>query len=213
MAARWIEHRFERLIWKFRLISIVPVVLSLLESVGCFVIGAVEVFNAFLVIMRLPFTTKSVAAKTIAQMVGGVDYFVIGIALLIFGYGIYELVISDLDPLLEGGEEQHTNILSVNSLQSLQNNLSNVIVVGLIVAAFKKTIGFEVYNATDLLALCGSVAMLALSAWLIVRSQGAGLNDNTAVSGKTHKWTCIASQWRHAVNGFCTARAAADRPH
>ena len=89
--------------------------------------------------MRLPFTAKSVAAKTIAQMVEGVDYFVIGIALLIFGYGIYELVISDLDPRLEGGEEQHTNILSVNSLQSLKNNLTNVIVVGLIVAAFNKT--------------------------------------------------------------------------
>ena len=70
---------------------------------------------------------------------------------------------SDLDPRLKGGEEQHTNILSVNSLQSLKNKLSNVIVVGLIVAAFKKTIGFEVNNATDLLALCGSVAMLALS--------------------------------------------------
>ena len=135
-------------------------------------IGAIEVFNAFLVIMRLPFSTKSVAAKTIAQMVGGVDYFVIGIALLIFGYGIYELVISDLDPRLEGGAEQHANILSVNSLQSLKNNLSNVIVVGLIVAAFKKTIAFEVNNATDLLALCGSVAMLALSSWLIVRSHG-----------------------------------------
>ena len=78
-------------------------VLSLFGSVGCFVIGAVEVFNAFLVIMRLPFTTKSVAASTIAQMVGGVDYFVIGIALMIFGYGIYEKVISDLDPRLEGG--------------------------------------------------------------------------------------------------------------
>ena len=60
-------------------------VLSLHGSVGCFVIGAVEVFIAFLVIMRLPFTTKSVAARTIAQIVGGVDYFVIGIALLIFG--------------------------------------------------------------------------------------------------------------------------------
>ena len=127
MAARWIEGRFERLIWKFRLMRIVTVMLSLLGSVRCFVIGAVEVFNAFLVIMRLPFTTNSLAAKTIAQMVGGVDYFVIGIALLIFGYGIYELVISDLDPRLEGGEEQHTNILSVNSLQSLKNNLSNVI--------------------------------------------------------------------------------------
>ena len=61
----------------------------------------------------------------------------------------------------------------MNSLQSLKNNLSNVIFVGLIVAAFKKSIGFKVNNATDLLALCGSVAMLALSAWLIVRSHGA----------------------------------------
>ena len=147
------------------MINIVPVVLSLLGSDGYFVIEALDVFNAYLVIMRLTFSTKSVAAKTIAQMVGGVDYFVIGIALLIFGYGIYELVISDLDPRIEGGAEQHTNILSVNSLQSVKNNLSNVIVVGLIVAAFKKTIGFEVNNATDLLALCGSVAMLALSAW------------------------------------------------
>ena len=48
MAARWIERRFERLIWKFRLISIVPVMLNLLGSVGCFVIGAVEAFMPFL---------------------------------------------------------------------------------------------------------------------------------------------------------------------
>ena len=146
--------------------------------------------------MSLPFTTKSVAAKTIAQMVGGADYFAIGIALLIFGYGIYQLVISDLDPRLGGGEEQHTNILSVNSLQSLKNNLSNAIVVGLIVAAFKKTIGFEVNNATDFLALCGSVAMLALSAWLIVRSHGAVHESNAAISSKTCTWTYLASQQR-----------------
>ena len=95
-------------------------VLSLLGSVGCSVIGAVEVFNAFLLIMRLPFSAKSVAGRIIAQMVGGIDFSVIGIALLIFGYGIYELVISDLDPRLEGSEEQHANNLSMNSLQSLK---------------------------------------------------------------------------------------------
>ena len=61
-------------------------------------------------------------------MVGGVDYFVIGIALLIFGYGIYELVISDLDPRRDGDDEQHTNLLSVSSLESLKHNLTNVIV-------------------------------------------------------------------------------------
>ena len=110
--------------------------------------------------MRLPLAAKSVAAKTIA--------------LLICGYGFYELVISGLDPRMQGGGEQYANILSVNSLQGLKNNLSNVISVGLILAAFKKTIGFEANNAADLLALSCSVAMLALSSWLIVRSPGAG---------------------------------------
>ena len=50
-------------------------------------------------------------------MVGGVDYFVIGIALLIFGYCIYELVISDLDPRRDGDDKQHTNLLSLSSLE------------------------------------------------------------------------------------------------
>ena len=45
-----------------------------------------------------------------------------------------------------------------------------MIVVALIVSAFKKMIDFEVNNSLELLALCGCVAMLALSAWLIVRS-------------------------------------------
>ena len=42
----------------------------------------------------------------------------------------------DLDPRLEGRKEQHADIPSVNSLN---NNQSNVIVVGLNVAVFKKT--------------------------------------------------------------------------
>ena len=40
----------------------------------------------------------------------------IAIALLVFGCGIFELETSGLDQRMEGGEEQHTNILSVNSL-------------------------------------------------------------------------------------------------
>ena len=80
-------------------------------------------------------------------------------------------MITGLDPRLVCADEQHTNTLSVNSSKP-ENNLSNVIVVGLIVAAFKKTNCFEVNNTTGHLALCGSAAMLALSAWLIVRWHG-----------------------------------------
>ena len=49
-----------------------------------------------------------------------------------------------------------------------------MIVVGLIVAAFQQNIGFEVNKATDLLALSGSLAIFALSAWLIVLIHGTG---------------------------------------
>ena len=113
MAAQWIERRLERLIWKFRLISIVPMVLSLHGSAGCLVIGAVEVFNAFLVIMRwlsLPRSLQARPSPRCRDGGGGGDCFVIGFALRIFGYSNYELVASGLDPRLEGGEEQKTNI-------------------------------------------------------------------------------------------------------
>ena len=180
-----LERRFEKLIWRFRLISIVPVLLSLLGSVGCFAVGAAEVLAAFGEAMTLPFSDHGLASHSIAQMVGGVDYFVIGIALLIFGYGIYELVISDLDPRHNGDKEQHNNLLSVNSLESLKHNLTNVIVVALIVAAFEKMIGFSVSNAADLLALCGCVALMAVSAWLIVRSHSDGTQTNQSLQSRS----------------------------
>ena len=179
-----LERRFEKMIWRFRLISIVPVLLSLLGSVGCFAVGAAEVLSAFAEAMLLPFSDEGLASHSIAQMVGGVDYFVIGIALLIFGYGIYELVISDLDPRHNGEREQHNNLLSVNSLESLKHNLTNVIVVALIVAAFKKMIGFNVSNSLDLLALCGCVALMAVSAWLIVRSHSEGIQTSHSLQSR-----------------------------
>ena len=40
---------------------------------------------------------------------------------------------------------------------------------GVIFDGFKKTIGFEVKNAIDLLSLCGCVGLLDLSAWRFVR--------------------------------------------
>ena len=52
--------------------------LSLLGSVGCFVIGVFEVVSTLFAILRILFRSQSFAAKTIAQMVGGIDCFVIG---------------------------------------------------------------------------------------------------------------------------------------
>ena len=66
----------------------------------------------------------------------------IGIALLIFGYGVYELIISDIDPRLQDLTDDGRNILRINSLESLKQKLTNVIIVALIVTVFKLMISF-----------------------------------------------------------------------
>ena len=87
--------------------------------------------------------------------------------MLIFGYGIYELVVSDIDPRHQEPSELRRNLLNNDSLDSLKQKLTKVIVVALIVTAFKSMVGFEVTSSTELLMFCAGVLMLAFSAWLL----------------------------------------------
>ena len=96
----------------------------------------------------------------------------IGIALLIFGYGVYELIISDIDPRLQDLTNDRRNILSINSLESLKQKLTNVIIIALIVTAFKLMISFEVDSIAEVLQYYGCVLTLSFSAWLV------GQNNN-----------------------------------
>ena len=91
----------------------------------------------------------------------------IGIALLIFGYGVYELTISDIDPHLQDLADDRRNILSINSLERLKQKRTNVIIVALIVTAFKLMISFEADSIIEVLQYCGCVLMLSFSAWLV----------------------------------------------
>ena len=161
-----VERRFEALIWKFRLITLVPVVMSLVGSVSCFAIGTYAELSVLRKVLQGHFTTID-STHLIGKVVGGIDYYLIGIALLIFGYGIYELVVSDIDPRHQEKSELRRNLLNIDSLDSLKQKLTKVIVVALIVTAFKSMVGFEVTSSTELLMFCAGVLMLAFSAWLL----------------------------------------------
>ena len=58
----------------------------------------------------------------LGKVVGGIDYSVIGIVFFIFGYGIYEPIISDIDPRLQDITDERRNILSIKPLESLKQN-------------------------------------------------------------------------------------------
>ena len=166
---RGVERRFVSLIWKFRLITLVPVVMSLVGSISCFAIGTYAELSVLGKVLQGRFTHAN-STLLIGKVVGGIDYYLIGIALLIFGYGIYELVVSDIDPRQQEKSELRRNLLNIDSLDSLKQKLTKVIIVALIVIAFKLMVSINVTTVGELLQFCGGVLMLAFSSWLISRN-------------------------------------------
>jgi len=170
--AQRLERRFERWLWRFRLIAIVPVVMSLLSSAAAFWCGSLEILHALGHLLDSAPDDSKAVAKLLGQLVGGVDLYLIGIALLIFGYGVYELLISDIEAARLPGAGAGSGLLDIRSLDALKEKLVKVIVVALIVAAFKAMLVFPIDSTNTLLVFSGSVLLLALSAWLVAGGPG-----------------------------------------
>jgi len=160
------ESLFEHLLWWFRLVTILHAVMSLLGSVSCFVLGTQDEIHALNKLFN-GYLDSETSILLLEKVIGGIDCFVIGIALLIFGYGVYELIISDIDPRIKDLSPERRNILNINWLESLKQKLTNIIVAALIVTAFKLMISLQVQTISELLQFCGCVLMLSLIAWVL----------------------------------------------
>jgi uncharacterized membrane protein YqhA len=167
-----LERRFERWLWRFRLIAILPVVMSLLSAAAAFLCGTVEILHSLQLLVDGSGDESTTVSKLLGELVGGVDLYLIGIALLIFGYGVYELLISDIEAARLPGSGGGNGLLDIRSLDALKEKLVKVIVVALIVAAFKAMLIFPINSTTNLLVFSGSVLLLALSAWLVAGGPG-----------------------------------------
>ena len=72
-------------------------------------------------------------------------------------------MVSAIDLLQQEASELRQNLLNIDSLGSLKQKLTKLIIVGLIVSAFKLMVSLEVSSVSDLLQFCGGVLMLAFS--------------------------------------------------
>lgn len=102
----------------------------------------------------------------------GIDFYLIGLALLIFGYGIYELLISEIDVYREQTNSEESNgLLDIRNLDQLKQKLVKVLIVALIVTAFKSMISMPLKDVNALLIYCVALALIALSGFLISLKQ------------------------------------------
>jgi uncharacterized membrane protein YqhA len=164
---------FERFLWKLRLIAILPVIMSLASTGVTFVLGTLEIGKAILGLGHAVDTVeKGYMAKLLGGVVTGIDLYLIGIALLIFGYGVYELLISPIDHARQGSGRMRSGLLEISSLDQLKEKLVKVLVVALIVSAFKAMLTLPIQDGPTLALFCLAVLLLALSGYVVANNPG-----------------------------------------
>ena len=125
-----LEHIFEKALWSTRFIVIIAVVLSIMSSITLFLLGGWDIIHATL--FNNPLINESVTNNNdlLFKIISSIDLFLIGIVLLIFGFGVYELFISEID-FAKGKFADST--LKINNLDQLKNKIIKVIIIVLIV--------------------------------------------------------------------------------
>ncbi|MCC0176263.1 YqhA family protein [Waterburya agarophytonicola K14] len=160
---RKIELFFEALIWNFRFFILAPVVFSLLSALRLIMIGTLDIWAGLTLTLDPKDPEGIPTIKTVAYIIGGVDYYLIGIVLLIFAFGIYELFISEI----EIKHQDDSSILQSNSLEELKGKLVNVIVVALIVSLFKQMLSIEIGKLSDIIYISLAILLISISQYLL----------------------------------------------
>ena len=164
-----LEKGFEGSLWASRFMVILAVIFGLIGAVILFVVASFDIYE----IAKFVFNTYITHAhpehfheKVVGGIIGAVDLYLIGVVMLLFSFGLYELFISDIDAARDD-EDGENKILTIHSLDQLKDKISKVIVMVLVVGFFQK-VGHTQYNgALDLLYLALSITAVAVGLYFL----------------------------------------------
>jgi uncharacterized membrane protein YqhA len=154
-----IERVFESALWSSRLIVILAVVFGIFSVILLFVAGSAEILHSFqeavsISSMEVDYTTL------LSGIIGGVDLYLIGMVLLIFSFGIYELSISKID--VARSSESYHSLLEIANLDDLKNKIIKVIIMVLIVSFFQRILSMKFTTSTDMLFMAVSIGVICI---------------------------------------------------
>ncbi|MCK9491520.1 MAG: YqhA family protein [Sulfurimonas sp.] len=163
------ERLFESTLWSTRFIVLLAVIFGLVGAVILFAVASVDIYST----AKYVFATYTTGAHpdkfhedVVGGIIGAVDLYLIGIVMLIFSFGVYELFISDIDAAkCEANAEN--KVLAIDSLDQLKDKISKVIVMVLVVGFFQK-VGYTKYEgALDLFYLALSITAVAVGLYFL----------------------------------------------
>ena len=162
------SNKLEKILWNFRYITILAVLLSIISAFSLIVLGSWDIIQA--VIFYNPLFDDSISNNNelLFKIISAIDLFLIGIVLLIFGFGIYELFVSEID---FANTKLTESTVKIRDLDQLKNKIIKVIIIVLIVKFFEKVLKYSENFTTpmDLLYFGLSILSICLGYFLINR--------------------------------------------
>ena len=164
-----LEKIFESGLWSTRFMVLLAVIFGLLGAVALFIVASVDVFNTAGMVINTylhHLHPEHFHEDVVGGIIGAVDLYLIGVVMLLFSFGLYELFISDIDAAKDD-EERENKILSIHSLDQLKDKISKVIVMVLVVGFFQK-VGHTEYNgALEMLYFALSITAVSVGLFFL----------------------------------------------
>ncbi|WP_415249441.1 YqhA family protein [Sulfurimonas sp.] len=163
------EKMFEGSLWASRFMVILAVVFGLIGAVVLFVVASFDIYETAKYVLTTYITSahpENFHENVVGGIIGAVDLYLIGVVMLLFSFGLYELFISEIDVAKdESGEDN--KILAIHSLDQLKDKISKVIVMVLVVGFFQK-VGHTTYTgALDMLYFALSITAVAVGLYYL----------------------------------------------
>ena len=158
---------FEKGLWATRLITISAVIFAILGAAIMFLIASADIFHALVLTYKYYFASyhpDNFHVDVVAEIIGAIDLYLIGVVLLIFGFGIYELFISEIDIAKEG---ENSKVLYISSLDQLKDKIAKVIVMVLVVNFFQRVLHTSYTGALEMLYFALAIMALAVGLYFL----------------------------------------------
>ena len=163
-----LEKYFERGLWNTRFIVVIAVIFSALSSITLFLVGSFKIVKS----LTHPFLKDSGSATAInldvnemlKLIIGAIDFYLIGVVLLMFSFGIYELFVSKIDIARKNLD---VTILEVENIDQLKNKIIKVIIMVLIVSFFERILTMPYSTPQDMMYFAFSILALSLGVYML----------------------------------------------
>lgn len=160
-----IEKIFESGLWSTRFMTLFAVIFGTIGAAILFVVASADIYHVLILTYNYFFTNievKDFHVVVVTDIIGAVDLYLIGVVLLIFGFGIYELFISDIDAAREKGK-----ILNITSLDQLKDKIAKVIIMVLVVNFFQRILHTDYSGAKEMLYFAVSIMGISIGLYFL----------------------------------------------